>query len=130
MAPLLHRLDLPLDVGLVQTFLLRSPNWSVALLPQSLWQSAESRVTELKATREDVLVWDERVVEYPESVRLSDVRAVRSSKAQCFKRIKPNFFNPPGGPRGGTAERELYRDSRRGILGVLVAHATEPHDMR
>ncbi len=78
--------------------LLRSPNWSAAFLQQYLWQQAETRVAALQAQGEDVLVvWDESVVEYPESVRHPDLCAVRSTKAQRLKRIKPGFFNPPGG---------------------------------
>lgn len=78
--------------------LVRSPNWSAALLQQYLWQRAEAQVTALEAAREEVLVvWDESVVEYPESVRLPDLCAVRSTKAQRLTRIKPGFFNPPGG---------------------------------
>ncbi len=78
--------------------LLRSPHWSARLLHQYLWHCADSRVTELHAAGEDVLlVWDESVVEYPESVRHPDLCAVRSTKAQRLKRIKPGFFNPPDG---------------------------------
>jgi hypothetical protein len=78
--------------------LLRSPNWSAALLHQYLWHHAQERVTQLQEHGEDVLVvWDESVVEYPESVRHADLCAVRSSKAQRLKRIKPGFFNPPAG---------------------------------
>lgn len=46
---------------------------------------------------EALLVWDESVVEYPESVRHPDLCAVRSTTAHRLKRIKPGFFNPPGG---------------------------------
>lgn len=78
--------------------LLRSPHWSAALLQHYLWQHADHRVTEVRASGDDaLLVWDESVVEYPESVRHPDLCAVRSTKAQRLKRIKPGFFNPPGG---------------------------------
>ena len=47
---------------------------------------------------EDVLaLWDESVVEKSESIKLEGLCAVRSSKAARLKRIKPGFFNPPGG---------------------------------
>ncbi|NEU69987.1 hypothetical protein GK091_24110 [Spirosoma agri] len=43
------------------------------------------------------MLWDESVVEKPESIRSEGLCAVRSSKAKRLKRIKPGFFNPPGG---------------------------------
>lgn len=55
-------------------------------------------MAELEAQGEEVLVgWDERVVEYPESIRHPDWCVVRSTKAQRLKRIKPGFLNPPAG---------------------------------
>ncbi len=45
-----------------------------------------------------VLLRDESVVEKPESIRSEGLCAVRSSKAKRLKRIKPGFYNPPGGP--------------------------------
>lgn len=44
-----------------------------------------------------VLLWDESVVEKPESIHSEGLCAVRSSKAKRLKRIKPGFYNPPGG---------------------------------
>jgi hypothetical protein len=43
------------------------------------------------------VVWDESVIEKPESLHLEGLCAVRSSKAGRLKRIKPSYFNPPGG---------------------------------
>jgi len=43
------------------------------------------------------VIWDESVIEKPESVKLEGLCAVRSSKARRLKRIKPGFYNPPGG---------------------------------
>ena len=43
-------------------------------------------------------IWDESVLEKPESIALEGLCAVRSSKAARLKRIKPGYFNPPGGP--------------------------------
>jgi len=42
------------------------------------------------------VVWDESVLEKPESLKAERVWAERSSKAQRLERIKPGFFNPPG----------------------------------
>ena len=43
------------------------------------------------------MIWDESVIEKPESLHLEGLCAVRSSKARRLKRIKPGYFNPPGG---------------------------------
>jgi hypothetical protein len=78
--------------------LLRSPKWSATLIARFLWQQADARVAELRQHGRDVLlVWDESVLEHAETVRHPDLCAVRSSKAQRLTRIKPGFFNPPGG---------------------------------
>jgi hypothetical protein len=44
-----------------------------------------------------LVVWDESVIEKPESLQLEGLCAVRSGKAKRLKRIKPGYFNPPGG---------------------------------
>lgn len=78
--------------------LLRSPNWSAPLIRQWLWQHAVTRVRQLQAQGEEVLViWDESVLEKAESPAGEGLCAVRSSKAARLKRIKPGFFNPPSG---------------------------------
>jgi hypothetical protein len=78
--------------------LLRSERWSAKLLADWLWQQAEKRVHTLHATGQDVLlVWDGSVLEKPETIKNDDLCAVRSSKARRLKRIRPGFFNPPGG---------------------------------
>jgi len=43
------------------------------------------------------VLWDESVLEKPESLKAERLCAVRSSKAARLKRIKPGYFNPPGG---------------------------------
>jgi hypothetical protein len=79
--------------------LLRSPKWSTALIAQFLWQQADARLTLLEASDEEVLaVWDESVLEKPESHAMEGLCAVRSSKAHRLTRIKPGFFQPPTRP--------------------------------
>ncbi len=52
----------------------------------------------LQRAGEDVLlVWDGSVLEKPETIKNDALCAVRSSKARRLKRIRPGFFNPPGG---------------------------------
>jgi len=78
--------------------LLRSERWKANLLANWLWQQADARVQALRASGEEVLlVWDGSVLEKSETVKNPDLCAVRSSKARRLKRIRPGFFNPPGG---------------------------------
>jgi Transposase DDE domain len=78
--------------------LLRSPYWSASLIADWLWQQADARLQALCAAGEQpLLVWDGSVLEKPETIKNSDLCAVRSSKARRLKRIRPGFFNPPGG---------------------------------
>ena len=79
--------------------LLRSPQWSHALLEKFLWRRAEEDLARLAEKGEMVLaIWDESVLEKPESIALEGLCPVRSSKAARLKRIKPGYYNPPGGP--------------------------------
>ena len=78
--------------------LLRSRKWSHRLIEQHLLQQARQQAQQLQlAGQQAVLLWDESVVEKPESLRSEGLCAVRSSKAKRLKRIKPGFYNPPGG---------------------------------
>ena len=79
--------------------LLRSPKWSHTLLEKFLWQRAEQCLTRLEQQgRTALAIWDESVLEKPESIALAGLCPVRSSKAARLKRIKPGYYNPPGGP--------------------------------
>ncbi len=79
--------------------LLRSAKWTCSLIECFLWQRASQQVNELLARdRSALVIWDESVIEKAESIALEGLCAVRSSKAARLKRIKPGFFNPPGGP--------------------------------
>jgi hypothetical protein len=78
--------------------LLHSPRWSGAVVEDFLWAQAEQHVHELHASESEAYVlWDESVLEKPESLKAERLCAVRSSKAVRLKRIKPGYFNPPGG---------------------------------
>lgn len=79
--------------------LLRCPKWSAALLTRFLWRNAQARVEELRRTEGDaLLLWDESVLEKPESAKSEGLGAVRSSKGARLTRIKPGFYRPPGRP--------------------------------
>jgi len=78
--------------------LIHSQKWEAEVLDEYFWQQATERVEELWQQQERALVvWDESVLEKPESLKAERLCAVRSSKALRLKRIKPGFFNPPGG---------------------------------
>jgi hypothetical protein len=78
--------------------LVHSEKWEARLIEEYLWQRATERVEEIWDQGEQPLViWDESVLEKPESLQAESLCAVRSSKAVRLKRIKPGFFNPPGG---------------------------------
>ena len=82
--------------------LLRSPKWSHTLLERFLWYRADQGLAQLEEQDGRALaIWDESVLEKPESIALEGLCPVRSSKAARLKRIKPGFkpgfYNPPGG---------------------------------
>lgn len=78
--------------------LLRSPRWSYQVIERFLWLRTQAFVSQMEAEAHDVLaLWDESVLEKPESIALEGLCAVRSSRAARLKRIKPGFYNPPAG---------------------------------
>jgi hypothetical protein len=78
--------------------LLRSKKWASKQIAQFLWREAHERLNELEWEGNDpLLAWDESVVEKAESIAIEGLCSVRSSKARRLKRIKPGYFNPPGG---------------------------------
>ena len=78
--------------------LLRSQKWTWRLIAGFLWQEADVTLNDLQAAGETALVaWDESVLEKSESIAIEGLCSVRSSKARRLKRIKPGYFNPPGG---------------------------------
>ncbi len=78
--------------------LLHSTRWSGAVIEDFLWTQADQQIQALHAVEQPAYVlWDESVLEKPESLKAERLCAVRSSKAVRLKRIKPGYFNPPGG---------------------------------
>jgi hypothetical protein len=60
------------------TNLLHSPNWQSQQREQYLWQQACTRLEQLEQEEETaLLVWDERVLEKPESIKVEGLCAVR-----------------------------------------------------
>jgi hypothetical protein len=77
--------------------LLRSSKWTATVIDEFLWQHADQRVGELGETA--LVVWDESVVEKPESQWLEGLGPVRSSVAARLVRWRPGYPPPPQGPR-------------------------------
>ena len=78
--------------------LLHSQKWKAKMINRYLWGQGTARVAELLSADElPLILWDESVLEKSESLKAERLCAVRSSKSQRLKRIKPGYFNPPGG---------------------------------
>ncbi|WP_018618801.1 transposase [Spirosoma luteum] len=78
--------------------LLRCPHWSHTLIQKGIRAKAQTFYEQLHQQGQRVLVlWDESVMEKPETLTSDDLGAVRSSKARRLKRIRPGYFNPPDG---------------------------------
>jgi len=86
--------------------LLHSAKWSANIISAFLWQQALTRhqqmIQEQMIQKEDqrppLLLWDESVIEKPESLHAEGLCPVRSSKAKRLTHIKPGFYTPPTKP--------------------------------
>jgi hypothetical protein len=78
--------------------LVHSRRWESSLILKYLWKRGNEQIKELRGQeKEAYVIWDESVLEKSESLKAEKVCAVRSTKAARLKRIKPGYFNPPGG---------------------------------
>lgn len=78
--------------------LLRCPKWLYSIIEQYLWQQAEAERARLEIEEQTAyVIWDESVLEKAESLSAEGLCPVRSSRAARLKRIKPGYYNPPGG---------------------------------
>lgn len=78
--------------------LLRHPGWEAQAISDYVWQQADQAIEQSLSPQDDLyVIWDESVIEKPESLEPERLCAVRSSKARRLKRIKPGYYNPPGG---------------------------------
>jgi hypothetical protein len=79
--------------------LLRCNKWTSDAIDDFLWQQAKERQTVLvQAGKPVLMLWDESVLEKPESLKAEGLCPVRSAKSARLKRIKPGFYTPPSGP--------------------------------
>jgi hypothetical protein len=78
--------------------LMHSPKWLAQLLEDWMWAQGDQKVEDCLHPQDDIYaIWDESEIEKPESLKPERLCAVRSVKARRLKRIKPGYFNPPGG---------------------------------
>jgi hypothetical protein len=78
--------------------LLHSAKWTSSLILKYLWRQGHAKVQDLIQHQvEAYVIWDESVLEKPESLKAEGLCAVRSTKAARLTRIKPGYFNPPTG---------------------------------
>lgn len=100
--------------------LLHCSKWASGLIEQFLWQQADQELDRLHAHGETGLcVWDESVLEKPESLKLEGLCAVKSSRAARLKRIKPGFYNPPGG-------RPIFVPGMQWLTVLLMGRTATP----
>jgi hypothetical protein len=79
--------------------LLKSQRWQAATLIDYLWEKGDEALQRLIHPQDDIyVIWDESVIEKPESLKAERLGPVRSSKARRLLRIKPGFYTPPRGP--------------------------------
>jgi hypothetical protein len=78
--------------------LLRCLHWESGIIERFFWQGASSYIEELEKQQQTPLViWDESMLEKPESLKLEGLGSVRSSKGARLTHIKPGFYQPPKG---------------------------------
>ena len=78
--------------------LLRCPGWKAVLIERFLWHQASLHLAQIEQQQDTPLVvWDESMLEKPESLKLEGLGSVRSSTGARLTRIKPGFYQPPKG---------------------------------
>jgi len=79
--------------------LLHSARWQATTLIDFLWEKGDEAVQWLIHPQDSIyVIWDESVIEKPESLTAARLGPVRSSKARRLLRIKPGYYTPPRGP--------------------------------
>lgn len=78
--------------------LLKSTAWEAEDIDEFVEEQGLKQYEHLKEQGQRALaIWDESVVEKPESIASQGLCAVKSSKAKRLLRIKPGYYNPPTG---------------------------------
>jgi hypothetical protein len=100
--------------------LVHSERWNAEVIEDFLWQEGMQRVEALWRQGDlPLVIWDESVLEKPESLQAEGLCAVRSTKAVRLQRIKPGFFNPPGG-------RPIFVPGFHWLQILVVGHKGSP----
>jgi hypothetical protein len=100
--------------------LVHSERWEAGVIEEFLWQRGTERVEKLWAQGEcPLVIWDESVLEKPESLQAEGLCAVRSTKAVRLKRIKPGYFNPPAG-------RPIFVPGFHWLQVLVIGHKGSP----
>jgi len=100
--------------------LLRSRKWSASLIANFLWQQAQARVQAWQASDEAyLLIWDDSVLEKPESLKAEGLGPVRSSKAARLARRRKGFSGPP-------PSRQIYVPGVRWLCLLLLGEQGPP----
>jgi hypothetical protein len=104
--------------------LLHSARWSARSLAQFFWHQADQHIQTLQAQADwSLVIWDESVLEKAESLTLEGLGPVRSPRAARLRRIKPGYFNPPGGETDLCARVALVcPDCVRNARGADLSH--------
>jgi hypothetical protein len=77
--------------------LLRSKKWTHNIVEQYLLSKAPARADALRSKGKQVLLlWDDSILEKPESWLVEGLCPVGSSKSKRLTRIKPGYYRPPG----------------------------------
>jgi len=78
--------------------LIGSDRWTESEVETYLWEQANQAIDQRLSPHAGVyVIWDESVLEKPESLKAERLCAVRSSKSRRLTRIKPGYYNPPTG---------------------------------
>jgi hypothetical protein len=78
--------------------LIGSERWGLHEIEGYLWEQGDQAIEQRMSPHEEVyVIWDESVLEKPESLKAERLCAVRSSKSRRLMRIKPGYYNPPTG---------------------------------
>jgi Transposase DDE domain len=77
--------------------LLRNVSWTYHMIVDFLQAQAIKHLQQFEALEDELplLLWDDSIVEKPESIELEGLTAVRSSKFHRLVRIKKGFYDPP-----------------------------------
>lgn len=76
--------------------LLRSPKWESSVVDNFLFNKGQERIKQLQASgKRPLALWDDSVVEKPESWFAQGLCSVGSSKGKRLTKIKRGFYRPP-----------------------------------